>query len=224
MKKTIIIIAIIIVILLGVALGVGLYIVGAAQENLESQISNIVKNTQENTNNVEDNNFNLNELIVNIEEPQNNVTENNDGSKSYTIGKITFSYGNEWTLSGFELAEQKYDALKNEDEDLILICLGENELDTESDYTQEDVRQDFYDSMNSVYEGLSIKGNGSFELIKENIYFAYFETNQESLYVKSYIILNAQENEYCICMAISQTPFTTSQTEKIETIINTVQF
>ena len=219
MKKTIIIIAIIIAILLGVALGVGLFIVGKTHENLESQTSNIVKNTQENTNNVENDNFNHNELIVNIEE-----TQNNDGSKSYNLGGVTFTYGNEWTLYSFDLAEQKYDALENKAENLILMCLESEELDTDSDYAQEDVRQEFYDSLNSAYEELSIKGNGSFELIKDNTYCAYSETSQESVNVKTYIILNAQENKYCICMAISETPFTTVQTEKIQTIINTVQF
>ena len=236
MKKTIIIVAIIIiVILLGVALAVGLVVIaGGTRQNPENQISNVVDNTQENpineqhnseaSNNEEENNFNINEPVSNIEEPQNSVIENNDGSKSYDFGGVTFTFGNEWTLSSLVLLEQTYDSLENTNENLTFICMGGSDFDTDSDYTQENVRQELYNSFSSFYEGLPITGNGSFELIKDNIYCAYFDVNQESLYAKTYTILDTQKNKYCSCMVTSQTPFTTEQTEKIQTIINTVQF
>ena len=235
MKKTIIIVAIIILILLGVALAVGLVaIAGGTRQNPENQISSVVDNTQENSNNEnsnneefnneEEDNINTNESVSNIEEPQNSIIENNDGSKSYDFGGVTFTFGNEWTLSSFVLLEQEYDSLENTNDNLTFICMGGSDLDTDLDFTQENVRQELYDSLGSVYEGLPITGNGSFELIKDNIYCAYFDVNQESIYAKTYTILDTQKNKSCSCMIISQTPFTTEQIEKIQTIINTVLF
>lgn len=162
----------------------------------------------------------------------NNQNNNNSNTANYySYNGVTVKYGNDWQEEYVGVGGQTYRALCEKDGSIIIISLQAVDLnDGVTDYSLSSERQKLYDELIDT-EATTYSANGisisrqtyGFKQLFNNMYYEYHEIYQDS-YVRTYTILNSENNTGASLMVISDSSITNMKESNINEVLKTIQF
>ena len=172
-------------------------------------------------------------IMDSAEETTGNQNSNNisNTTNNYSYNGATIKYGEGWQQEYVEIDTQKYKAICEKNGDIIIICLGVNDIsDGVTDYSLSSKRQELYDGLidsvsKTLYESnISIsKQSNEFKELFENTYYAYREIYNNSYVRRDYTILNSENNKAASLVFISDNYITDLEEENIIKMFKTIE-
>lgn len=172
-------------------------------------------------------------IMDSAEETTGNQNSNNisNTTNNYSYNGATIKYGEGWQQEYVEIDTQKYKAICEKNGDIIIICLGVNDIsDGVTDYSLSSKRQELYDGLidsvsKTLYESnISIsKQSNEFKELFENTYYAYREIYNNSYVRRDYTILNSENNKAASLVVISDNSITDLEEENIIKMFKTIE-